>query len=309
MIDYTTDQLIADVKREGSVPTSQQLFVEQDFVDFMSDAMKKRIIPYILSTREEHFVTHVDYTIQDGQLEYAVPERAIGEKVRSVSIYNAAGRKITELSEVDPQMSERVEDDPRLGGSTVYHFEGGNIVISEDLTSDAVTLRVKYYRRPSKLALVINAGQVTAVDKNTGSITMSNLPNGLAAGVNVDIQSGRPGFQTRADSVPVLTQIAFSIGVDASLIQDVEVGDWVCFEGESVIPQIPYDLHPILSQYVVAKVLRSLGDTQGAADAAADLKELEDSLYEYLEDRDDGSDNKVISPNGLWDNTDDYGDF
>jgi hypothetical protein len=90
------------------------------------------------------------------------------------------------------------------------------------------------------------------------------------------------------------------VQIDPLVAANVSVGDYVCFEYETVIPQLPVELHPILIQYALSRVLKSLGDTQGAANVMAELPELERNLYELLETRDDGSEKKTIAPNTLW---------
>lgn len=304
-LDYTAEYLVEGIKLEGSVPSEQRLFDTPDFIRLMSDTLKKRITPRILATREEHFVHYEDIALESGKLRYRVPKRAIGGKVRGVAIYDANGRKIKDLDRLQPENNEQVVGDPSIRSGSTYHFENSHVILAEDLDSQATTLRIKYYRRPNRLVENNEAGQITAINYDTGSITLSNLPSTFKAGVKVDIIAGTPGFESRADSLTIEGQIAFSIQVDETKVQEVEIGDWVALEGCSPIPQIPEDLHAILQQHAVVKVLTSLEDTQGAANAAADLDELERNLYELLEDRDDQSDTKLVNTGNAWNQLDD----
>lgn len=295
MVDFTTVQLIKDVKRRGSVPTNQALFEDQDFVDMMSDCLEIRMIPNILRTREEFFVTTEDFDIAADQRRFALPERATGGRIRQLQILDENDKPIANIQRLQPELGEdSLHQDlhhhaPVFG----YFFEGNTIVLSQDIDKLGPKLRVKYFRRPNRLTTVENAGQITAIDTGTGSLTLSNLPAGMITGVRVDIIAGKPHFDSRADSEEVLATGGSSVQVSLETAALVAVGDWVCFEGESVIPQIPKELHQILIQYTLEKVLHALGDIPGSALAAKNLEELERNVYEMLDNRDDGSPQKV----------------
>ncbi len=48
----------------------------------------------------------------------------------------------------------------------------------------------------------------------------------------------------------------------ATLPTGLVVGDWICPAEMSCVPQIPYDMFPLLAQRGVIRCLESLGDTQ-----------------------------------------------
>lgn len=305
-VDYTTTQLIRDIKRRGSVPTNQSLFTDQDFIDTMSDCLEMRVIPNILRTREEFFVAAADTPLVEAQRRYPLPERGVGHRVRQVQFLDSDGKVTMNLQRVEPEHGENDGGQSFSGihhHQSGYYFEGNDIVLTnEDLTpsNSLQTLRVKYFRRPNRLALITNAGKVTAVDTGTGSLTLDNVPTDMTTGTKVDIIAGRPTFDSVADSEELTGAAGFAVSVSLATAANVSIGDWVCFEGESTIAQIPKELHQILIQYSLVKVLTALGDIQGAAAAANDLDELERNLYEMLGVRDDGSRRKVVSPHGLW---------
>jgi len=292
VIDYTTEQLIKDAKREGSIPTDQSLYTNQDFVDTFTDCMKKRMIPNVLRTREEHFVHAVILPITASN-RYGIPQRAIGGRIRGAQLLDAAGKPTIDLQRVEPEVGDGVWD-----SSVGYFFENNEIVLTEAAKS-STSLRIKFYRRPSKMVTTLQAGKVISSNPTTGEMVLDKIPAGMAIGSSVDLVGGLPPFNTQ-DSVAITNVLGYTITVAPEVAALVSPGDWACFEGESTIPQIPEELHPILTQYAVVKILKSLGDKDGFVLASSDLAEMERNLYEMLDTRDDGSSRKVVTLSGLW---------
>ena len=54
------------------------------------------------------------------------------------------------------------------------------------------------------------------------------------------------------------------------------MNDIIALATQTNIPQIPSDLHVLLAQRVSARILESIGDTEGLGNANAKIKELED---------------------------------
>lgn len=304
MNDYTTTQLIADIKRIGSVPTSQQLYDEQDFVDSFSDCQKKRIIANVMRVKEEYFVATKDFEWSEltelggHRLGLKLPERTIGNRIRALQIIDADGIVVSQLPLLTPEYNDEVSW--FTNGAYGYIFQGNTLILSDYLRTDGTHLRLKFFRRPNNLAIVENAGKITAINLMTGALTLDNRPTQMIAGVKVDIISSTEPFDSLADSEVLLAGSGFSVQVSLATAALLSVGDYVCFEFQTVIPQLPVELHTILVQYGLAQVLASLSDQEGAAMAMAELPELERNIYELLAARDDGSEKKGIRPNGLW---------
>lgn len=304
MPDYTIVQLIKDVKRHGSVPSNQNLYEDEDFAASFSDCLSMRVIPSILRTREEYFVTSTDYafssltTLSGDRLSLKLPSRAIANRIRLMQLIDASGNILADIPRLHVEENNEFafSDEFPFG----YIFQGNNIIVNSDLNASGNQIRLHYFRRPSRLAEILRAGKITAINTMTGSITLDNVPSDWVAGTLIDIQSGLAPFDAKVDSASIIAVGSPSITVSTTVASAVAVGDYVCYEHESVIPQIPIELHPILVQFALATILKSLGDREGASMVMADLPKLEDELYEMLESRDDGSEQKLVAPNGLW---------
>ena len=74
-------------------------------------------------------------------------------------------------------------------------------------------------------------------------------------------------------------------------------GDYVCAEGESPVVQLPVELHPLLVQRVVMKVLEANGGKQfDRAKAVCD--EMLKDVHSMLAPRSEGSPRYLINYNG-----------
>ena len=298
MRDWTTIQLIKEVKRQGSVPTNQSLYSDQDFVDAFSECLETRIVPSILRTREELFVTEQDFVLGPGLTEFEIPSRAIGSRVRSVELIDQNGQLAKHVKRYDPMSAKKYRFDQYRLGSLQYYFKNNKIVLNQEVTDTNLTMRVSYYRRPSRLARTVSAGRITAVDAGASTITVDNVPASFVAGATIDVHTAQPQFEAVRDGLTITNVSSFTLTLDS--VEGLSIGDWVNEEGFAVIPQIPGELHIILVRYATSKILGSLGDYEGAADIDKNLMELERNLYEMLASRDDSTGEAVDVTQGIW---------
>ena len=96
------------------------------------------------------------------------------------------------------------------------------------------------------------------------------------------------------------TSIMFT---EAQLPKDFVVGDYICARFESIIPQVPTDLHTLLAERTCSRLLSSLGDYEGMGVTDSKIKKLEDRQTNIMDMRVDGSPMKVTNFNGLLRNT------
>lgn len=302
-IDYTTDALIAEIKRHGSIPTTQQLLSSEDFVNLLNHNQRVYMIASIMRTREEFFVATFDQALIGGSEEqrYDLPTRAVGHKLRKLIIVDQQSNEVM-LPRIEPENKTWHESSSWWPGmKSGYFFEGDQVVLTPNLNNSFSTLRMKYFRRPNWLTLRENCAQVTAVDTGTGIITIDELPEGWVTGQIIDVIASKPTFRSHGDSVVTSLIAGTSITVPVADAANVVVGDFICPEGETCVPQYPEEVHPILMQLGLIDALKAMGDSEGAGNAASQLEEMERDLNSLLKSRDDGSPRKIVSRRGLWD--------
>jgi hypothetical protein len=140
---------------------------------------------------------------------------------------------------------------------------------------------------------------VTAFYQNGQSVTS------FTTSTLVDILQRKPGHKTLSyDVSPIAVDsvnktITFytpdieTYVVAPNVIAAPVTGDYIAFAGESIIPQIPSDLHDILSQRVVLRVLQSLGDAQGYQIAKDKLDDMNKLMGNLIDNRTEGNQKKI----------------
>lgn len=299
-VDYTMTQVVSDLKQIASIPTSQNLFDEQKIVRFMDLKLRTDLLPLIMSAREEFFVHTTDYTIDtttEATNEYAIPERAVGMKLKLVTLVDS-----NDEEEDLPRITYR---DRSLPGFTDFqriwgHYIQDNHVrlhMADSFTGK--TLRLYWYRRPNKLVRTSQSGKITAIDTGTKVVTLDNAPTTWTASTTFDVIQGKPGFKSLKDDQTITNIAGFDLTF-STLPTGMAVGDYVAESKESPIAQIPEEFFPLLSQVGAIKALEGLGDKSGWRVAIEDYKTMRKELLKLITPRVDDQAQKVVARKGLW---------
>lgn len=294
-VDYTTTELINDVKRRASVPVNQNLFDTNEMLAFLSNQMISLLVPRIMSVREDYFVKSEDLDIVEGTEKYLIPRRAIGRKLRDIKLVGTSGEE-TDIPRLT--YKEKDFDYAHLWG---FIFEAEKIVLYPDekgfLQED---IRMYYFRRPNRLVQTSDAGQITAINTGTNTVTVGTAPTDWAADTVCDFIKGEPGFEALGDNQTISAVAGGDLTFSDTLPTDLEVGDWVAEKGESPIPQIPYESFSILAELGSIQVMKSLGHMSAMQASQAMLNALEEGLLTMISPRADGKPKKAVSRKGVW---------
>ena len=290
---YSTEQLIENIKRRCTVPTSQLTYTENDFTLLANDELQGKLVPLIMSAREEYFVDDYDVLVpSDGIIDF--PEHAIGAKLRSVCyLQQASPLLLINLPRLDLDVIAGV-------GSTLvtgFYIEGNTLRIypSTALPTNT-TLKIYFYRRTLVLAEPAQYGQILSIDTGSNTVVISRTPTDWAVGTQLNTVSQKPNFETTAELLTVTAVSAPSVVLDT--VVGIGVGDYLSGYGYSAIPQIPLEAHAYLAQLTAAMCLRGLGDREGAKDLEVEADLLKVGMFTMISQRVDGSVKKVINPDG-----------
>ena len=77
----------------------------------------------------------------------------------------------------------------------------------------------------------------------------------------------------------------------------MKVGDWVCPSQMSCIPQVPYDMFPLLVQRAIIRTLEALGDTQNLTLAERRYADMAVDFARTVSPRIDGAPKKIVNRN------------
>lgn len=253
---YTTDQMLASLKRRGLIPTSDEILTDADLLALVNEELFSYVMGFLVSVREEYGVAEEDVAVAADTAAYPIPSRASAAGLRDVLYRASSEAAFTPLARTEPETADR----------DGYELRGNQIVLVPTPTATG-TLRFRYHRRPNRCVLAASAAQITSLDTGTRTVNFDAneaLVWSVEVGSTFDFIKGTSGFEHRGiDYTPssMDTESGYVVFNEA-LPDGLAVGDWVALAEESPIPQIPVEFHPLLAQRVTAKALEALGSSK-----------------------------------------------
>jgi hypothetical protein len=298
-IDFTTAGLIDGARRRSSLPSSQNLFYDPDFIALINDHMISFVIPLIKSVNEEYFVVNYDTPLVANQSEYTIPTRALGGALRDIAIVDANGRE-TQLARIAPEAVKYSGNFQDYGASGIY-LRGEKIVFYPALTNYPATsqLRFKYERRPNDLCLITNAGKILTLDQANKKITLDRVPTAWGTSTTLDIISPIPQFESIKDDAVIVGIVGTTVELSA-WPAGIAAGQYCAESLTSPIAQLPYEAHKLLQQLGAIALLESAGDTQGITNSKSTMKEMTEAFKLIITPRVEGSPQKVVNKNSIF---------
>lgn len=298
MVDYSVNALLTSVKTRSMNADNQNTVTDADMVRIASEELQSVILPYIESVKQEYFVTTKDNTFVQGQVNYEVPSRASGGKFRDVMLIDNQGNPVL-LNYIAPEdMKSSWAYAPYQFG--FYPQDNHVVLVLGNLLGAAnySFLRMNYFRRPNQLCTTDQAGQVTAINRMTGEVTLTFVPTTWLTTDTFDCIASVPPFSTHGDD-QTITAINGFILTFTSVPSALVIGDWVSEANTSPIPQIPVEAHRLLETLTSARILQYTGDPAFQV-FQAQAEEYKKNLMQVLLPRVDGSPAKLPIRNRLW---------
>lgn len=294
----TTDTLIDSVKRRAMIPETQQTFQESDFLAFANEEMDLGCIPHVLSFHEEYFARTDLVDMVANVSRYQIPERAVGGKLRELAYQDSSGN-IFEMSRIKVDDIPSYQNNVIQNSFTLFYVEGSEIClvpVTGNLPSGK--LRFTYYLRPNEMVAQDQVSIITNINTTTGVITVDAIPSAFTLSTTLDIIQTKNPHRTLALDILAIglnttgNTITFTT---TDLPTALAVGDHIALSEQTIVPQIPSDLHSMLAQRVAARCLESLGDAQGLTTANLKLTEMEKKTATIIDDRVEGAPLKVVN--------------
>jgi hypothetical protein len=128
---------------------------------------------------------------------------------------------------------------------------------------------------------------------------LSSIPAALSSATSFDIvQSVSPNKIIHYDLVAnIVNQTVSTISFAASKVPNMVAGSYITAAEETIVANIPTELHPILAQRVAVACLEAMGDEQNKQSAERKLKQMEDNAMTFLDNRVEGAQIKIKSKN------------
>ena len=322
------DRLVQRVRLIQMIPSSSTTFSDQNIIDLLDQELKSTVIPLVMDVREEYTVVSRDYVlpaIPAGQTTnvqnyITIPPEASGLRLRDVYYLDSVGNFVN-LPRLSPEKIASYTTIPLVatpgvsysGGYGGFYLQGNQLMIYPYWSATARPVRLTFNRRPAMLESTSKAAQIIAISGNV--VSLGSTLTTWFAGSYVDfIQNDTPHdyvtdtSATQAlytsliplQNVPVLAASGNTLTFDSSVIQSLQVGQWVADIGYAPFTQfIPPEAVPYLIQLVCCRCLEGLNDREGLQVADAKAKQLAKNLIDLISPRVVGKALKIANPNSL----------
>jgi hypothetical protein len=305
----TSSELIRSIKRRAMIPSDQNTFTDEDFLEMLNEELQYFGIPHLLRTHEEYLLTFEDIPLSNGDGKYPIPYRAIGNKLREASyITNVSGLTSNPGSEQVYELARiSVEDLPDYNNyassryAQAFYLENNNLVLLGEVPITDAVLRMHFYLRPNTLVLDSKAGKIQSIDAATGTVVLESFPTEFSSSPDMDfVQDKSPNIILGYDKTPTSVDSATrTVIFNADDIPgDLVVGDYLNIAQETIVPQLPVELHAILAQRVAVAALEALGDQEGLVAAQKRLEMMEKASNDIIDNRVEGAPEKINNRHG-----------
>lgn len=305
-IDYTVDRLISSIKRRITLPDAQNLYSNEDLIEFMNDEMASTLIPLVHTVQQEYWVHIEDVQLEQNKTDYKIPIRGAANGLRLVTMLDTNNNEI-QYPLLRPEMTASAYNwlSP-YSSSTLYGFymQDDHIVMFPNsvVTNPVNRIRFRFERQPNQLCTTADAARITAIDTNTNTITVDNIPTDWTTSLDFDWINGAIAFQSKGDDLTVssIDTITLEIVV-TSIPDDAAIGDWFCLAGTSPVAQIPYQMFPYLAQVTANLCMAGMADQEPYADGKRKEEQMKQDLLKLFQPRDMGNVQTIVNRDGLFD--------
>jgi len=300
---YTTNSLIEAIKLKGMIPTSQNTIKTENFITFINEEMDLGVLPHILAFHEDNFTRSEVIQLEPGKNRYQIPSRAIGNKLKDIYLVDSNNnlQELTRVSNGDLADYNSVDTWPHA-----FYLEGDSIVLLGNPTSSD-RIKFLYHVRTNRIVQEYRAAQIISVDNNKvviGAIPTLGTTQLLTVGTKCDIVRAKSPHSCAIidSSIISITAVGSTHEIvlsDSNLESTVRAGDYLNLAEETIIPQVPPELHGLLAQRVVARCLEALGDATGLQLANTKIAELEIKTGTLIDNRVENAPQKIKNRWGL----------
>lgn len=304
VVDASATRLVADVRRRGVFgPGEAGAFpTNDDILDFLNDEIDSFIVPLLEGLQEEHFVAASEQTTVAGTATYLLPARGMWGNIRDVQV-KRAGVWVS-LPRLEPEQTRTGPSAPQ-GAPVGYYVQADSIVLLPT-PSAAVDFRVKYYRRPSRLALAgstLTTGTVGTMAGPSSYVVVSSASalGTLGASTKVDVFGSEYPFTPLFDSLTGTPETGVNglfddVGLITTNVTSLSgVVAYVAQEGTAPVAQLPFEILPTLTARATGQILLSQGNPR-AAEMVANAQRMAEDFRKRVSERTKGLPRKIGRP-------------
>lgn len=273
MAAYTTTELLTAIERQSFSPVNQSTFSTTDILSLADEVIKSHILPAILATREEYYISYYDHSLVSGTTAYAIPPRAVGMLAREIQYIDSAGN-ITNLTRVSVDRLHLISPVTTSAQPEAFYLRGDDVVVLPTPSASSGSLRIYFAVRPGDLIAAASGAVISAINTSTNIVTVSSIPSTWATADVFDLVQ-RNGSQRYLSLDLTSTLVSGSAITLPSLPSALAIGDYVSPASYSPLVQMPPDFRPVLATLVAAEMLLSMNQPSGEKMFAKGIRNLE----------------------------------
>ena len=309
----TTCALVTTALRRAMIPKDQSTFTTCDIIDIMNEEFGIHILPMVLRAHEEYYVIDEDQPLSACTIRYKIPYRAIGNKLRDVQFVDSGGTQY-EMTRVSLESRPEYQGNYTNNQFLTFYLQSDSIVLMQNQISNG-SIRSSYYLRPNELVKDDRAAVITVVCVGccTTTFTVCPFPAHFTSSLEYDFVQGESpnniiGFDRCVVSVNATTKTLIFCNCCLTTIDlfsvtpqqlTFAVGDHILQKEETIVPQLPTELHPIIAQRTAIKMLEALGDTEGMRNAQQELERMEYNAMTLIDNRVEGAPQKITNRHSI----------
>lgn len=303
----TTDDLLTDVRARVVAPSANGLLSSAELLQLIDEEMRSELAGLLISMRSDYWLTSETQTLTSGTASYRLPSRAIGMTLADVTVYDSAGNEWNLFQVPTSERYEYATPTSITGNPVAFTLENGSIVLLPTPGASSLTLRLRYYRAPSRLELASNCAPIQQPNTTT-TLTVSSAPAGvgLEADALADIVRGDGMFEPTFTDLQIVNYATGASGVEFDVSTPYTVADvatyfapgnrrdYLCLSGRTCYPPIPDTLWPVLVALGCKAYCEAIGDGRGLAAATSMLERKTASARSLMMPRVDGEVPRVV---------------
>lgn len=309
LIDYTVDNLVAQVRLSENLQDASQAFTDNDIIEFMNEELQITVVPIVESVRESYFTVTKDFVFLNNNSNnnvIPIPNEATGLRLQNVFVidssaqfYNLPLLTATQAAGYSNVWNAGNNSPAWNFGNAGFYVQGNNLELYPYTIAAGNTFRLLYHRKPNQLVGSSNSGQIIAINVISGLLTMNNIPSYWDANIKLDFIQSTPTF----DFVPnaFVTNLVYStpatltnqpvtqapnantVFVDPLIADQLSVGQYVTETGTApVVQYLPTDIYPLLKESTAIRCLRALNDIEAEQMAIQKFKQMATNVVNNL---------------------------
>jgi hypothetical protein len=272
-------QIVALCSKLGALSSSQANLQASDFLAF-SNLVISTLVGEVLGAREEYLVFQDVLPVTAGQTSYRIPYRAVNGEVRHLWFEDGSGSRFRLYAKAIEDMENYLTTS--TGYPDGFYVMGNNIELMPPPNVNG-TLVMAYPFRPNLLVDATTTQSVIAVDKVNNIVTVPNIPPNFINGALYDLIDHLSGNGiVHYDLVGSISGNTISFPTP---IPDVAVGNYIAQAGQSPVPMIPEEGHPLLLEMTVLRTEMVRGNQARVKNSSAIIQDARKSWEALLNNR------------------------